>query len=202
MKKNIIIVILAIMVIGLSGYIVYDKILNKSEKQENNSEISNKKEENNNEIENNISWVDYLLEQEFVSASLAVCSIDDKYVYDKDSDWQPNPGTGRNITKEEFTTILNTIYESETGTHPYGEIVKSYGYAAPACADELNYTYIHKGKEYSFTLAAETIIITEDQDFVEILKKNMDEYTNYALNKNNTNYDNLVKDMMKDYIRY
>ena len=199
MKKNIIILILTIMVIALSGYIAYDKLLNKTE---NNIEVSDEKEENNNKTENDISWVDYLLEQEFVSASLSVCSIDDKYVYNKDLDWQPNPGTGRNITKEEFTTILNTISESETGTHPYGEIVKSYGYAAPACADELNYTYIHKGKEYSFTLAAETIIITEDQDFVEILKKNMDEYTNYALNKNNTNYDNLVKDMMKDYIRY
>ena len=190
------------MVIGLSGYITYDKLLNINDKKENNIETENQKEENNNEIENDISWVDYLLEQEFVSASLNVCRIDDKYVYNKDLDGQPNPGAGRNITEEELKTILNTINESETGTHPYSESVKRYGYAAPACADELNYRYIHKGKEYSFQLAAETIIITEDQDFVEILNKSMDEYSNYALNKNNTNYDNLVKDMMKEYIRY
>lgn len=190
------------MVISLSGYIVYDKFLNKNENQENNSETSNKSEENNSEIENNISWVDYLLEQEFVSATLSVCSIDDKYVYNKDADDQPNPGAYRDITAEELKKILNTISESETGTQPYGEIVKSYGYAAPACEDKLGYRYIHKGKEYIFELAAETIIITEDQDFIDILNKHMDEYSNYALNKNNTNYDNLVKDMMKDYVRY
>ena len=96
MKKNIIIVILTIIVIGLSGYLTYDKLLRKNEKQENNIETNNKKEETD------MSWVEYLLEQEFVSASLSVCRIDDKYVYDKDSDWQPNPGTGRNITKEEL----------------------------------------------------------------------------------------------------
>ena len=185
------------MVIVLSGYIVYDKLLDNNETMENRNQ-----EENNKDTENNISWLDYLLEQEFVSASLSVCKIDDKDVYNKDTDFQPNPGARRDITQEELKTILNTIYESETGTHPYGEIIKSYGYAAPACEDKLGYKYIHNGKEYSFKLAAETIIITEDQDFIEILNKHMDEYSNYALNKNNTKYNNLVKDMMKDYIRY
>lgn len=197
MKKNILIIILTIMVIGLSGYIAYDKLLNNNETTKNQN-----KEENNKDTENNISWLDYLLEQEFVSASLSICRIDDKYVYYKDQDSGPNPGVYRNITEEELKTILNTINESERNDNPFGEIVKGYGYAAPACTDELNYRYIHNGKEYSFKLAAETIIITEDQDFIEILNKHMDEYSNYALNKNNTKYNNLVKDMMKDYIRY
>ena len=207
MKKNIIIVMLAIMVIGLSGYIAYDKLLNQKEisenqEKENNNENEENNYETNNEQEDNITWYDYLLEQEFVSASLQVCTIDDKYVYGKESDWQPNPGTGRDITKDELKRILTTIKESEGINTLIGEVVKGYGYAAPACVDELNYRYIHKGKEYSFKLADETTIITEDQDFIKVLNNHMKEYTNYALNKNNTNYDNLVKEMMKDYIRY
>jgi hypothetical protein len=190
------------MVIGLSGYIAYDKLLNKSEKQENNSETSNKKEENNLEVDDDISWVDYLLEQEFVSASLSVCRIDDKYVYYKDQDSGPNPGVIRNINKDELKEILNTINKSERNDNPFGEIVKGYGYAAPACTEEISYVYIHEGKEYTFRLANATIIVTEDEDFIKNLNNHVNEYTNYAINKDSSNYYNSVKDMMKDYIKY
>ena len=208
MKKNITIIILTMLVIGLSGYIAYDKLLSQKDKVEN-QEKENKVEnsniqEGNNDVqeENKVTWLDYLLEQEFVSASLSVCSIDGKFVYGKDSDWQPNPGTGRDITKEELKKILTTIYESKKENNPFGEIVKSYGYAAPACEEAIHYKYNHDGKEQEFILAASTLIVTEDEDFIKVLNNHMKEYTNYAINKVDTNYNNLVKDMMKDYIRY
>lgn len=201
MKKNIIIIILTIFAIVLSGYIAYDKLLSKKGIPEI-QEKENKDKNNNVQDENNVTWIDYLLEQEFVSASLSVCSIDGKFVYGKDSDWQPNPGTGRDITKEELKKILNTIYESDNENNFFGEIVKSYGYAVPACAELITYKYIHNGKEFEFSLNSAKIIITQDEDFIKILNNYMKEYTNYALNKNDTNYNDLVKDMMKDYIRY
>lgn len=201
MKKNIIIVILTILVIGLSGYIVYDKLLSKKEMNEI-QEKENKDKNNNVQDKNNVTWIDYLLEQEFISASLSVCSIDGKVVYGKDSDWQPNPGAGRDITKEELKKILNTIYESDNENNFFGEIVKSYGYAVPVCAELVTYKYIHNGKEFEFSLNSAKIIVTHDEDFIKILNNHMKEYTNYALNKIDTNYNNLVKDMMKDYIRY
>ena len=49
MKKNIIIIILSVLVVGLGGYIVYDKVINKSPTEENN--ISNSEvTENSKEI--------------------------------------------------------------------------------------------------------------------------------------------------------
>lgn len=205
MKKNIVIAMLTIMVIGLVGYIAYDKLLNKQEKNEileNKTETDKQKEDNNNGEINDSAWLDYLLEQEFVSASLSVCSIDGKFVYDKDSEWQPNPGTGRDINKAELNKILTTIYESENNNNSFGEIVKSYGYAVPACADLITYKYIHNGKEYNFSLNATEIMITDDKDLIKILNNHLNEYTNYALNKDNKNYQNLVKEMMEEYIRY
>lgn len=184
---KVLVIILCILVLGLGGYLLYDKVL---------SDDSNA----NNENENEISWIDYLLEQKFVSASLNVCSIDGNYVYDKDIENQPNPGASRNITQEELRTLLNTIYSSERD-NSYGEIVKGYDYAAPACREEILYNYIHENKEYEFILANASIIVTEDNDFLKILENNVNSYPSYALNQNNSNYFNLVENMMKEYIK-
>lgn len=50
MKKNIIIAILAIVSIGLIGYIVYDKMNDKKEEP-----MNNEKEENNNQVDNSLA---------------------------------------------------------------------------------------------------------------------------------------------------
>jgi len=41
MKKNVVIVVLGLLVLGLGGYLVYDKILNKEDSKENKSETEN-----------------------------------------------------------------------------------------------------------------------------------------------------------------
>ena len=197
-KKWIIsIVVLALLVIGLSCYIVFDKFFVSDEFIENNVE------ENNDMLvnENNVSWVDYLIKQQFVSATLYVCKIDDNYVYNKDMDMQPNPGASRDITQVEFNNILKTVYESSKENN-YGEVVKGYDdYLGPACRDELVYKYIRDGKEYEFTLAKSSIVVTEDEKLIEIFNSYVDSYPNYVLNHKDTNYYNLVKDMMKDYVK-
>ena len=51
-KTNIITIILAILVIGLTGYIVYDKVLSKEETPNNNENTNINQNNNNNEEEN------------------------------------------------------------------------------------------------------------------------------------------------------
>lgn len=196
-------IILSFLVFGLSGYIVYDKLFKGDVVVENNVLDNNYDNDLENIVvnESNISWIDYLNQQQFVSATLSVCKIDNNYVYNKDVDMQPNPGAGRDITQDELKQLFNSIYQSNR-ENPYGEVVKGYGYSAPACRDEIIYKYVHNGKEYEFLLADGTIIETEDEDFISVLNSYVENYTNYALNQNNNNYYSLVKDLMKDYVKY
>lgn len=189
-------IILLLLVIGLSVYVVYDKAFKNDEVIENKIEDNNKENEN----ENDISWVDYLLEQQFVSASLYVCTIDGKAVYNKNVDMQPNPGASRDISRDELKSLLTTIYNSDN-QNDYGEIVKGNGYIMPACRDDIVYKYIHDNKEYEFLLAKSSIIETEDEELLKILNNSVNNNTSYIINKVNTNYYNLVKDMMKDYVK-
>lgn len=190
-------IILSLLVIGLSVYVVYDKVFKNDEVIENKIEDNNKENEN----ENDISWVDYLLEQQFVSASLNVCKVDGNYVYNKDVDMQPNPGASRDISRDELKSLLTTIYNSDN-QNDYGEIVKGYEYyIMPACRDDIVYKYIHDNKEYEFLLAGSSIIETEDEELLKILNNSVNNNTSYIINKVNTDYYNLVKDMMKDYIK-
>lgn len=190
-------IILLLLVIGLSVYVVYDKAFKNDEVIENKIEDNN----NENENENDISWVDYLLEQQFVSASLYVCTIDGKAVYNKNVDMQPNPGASRDISRDELKSLLTTIYNSDN-QNDYGEIVKGYEYyIMPACRDDIVYKYIRDNKEYEFLLAKSSIIETEDEELLKILNNSVNNNTSYIINKVNTNYYNLVKDMMKDYIK-
>ena len=53
MKKNILVIILTILVLGLAGYIVYDKVLNTEEKNINYQENNNLNQGNNNNSDNN-----------------------------------------------------------------------------------------------------------------------------------------------------
>ena len=202
-KKNtgvvIIIVILILLVVGLSGYIIYDKVLSKE--NENTMVDNNNQNESDNKIDINITWYDYLTSQEFVSASLKICSIDEKYVHEKDDETQPNPGVSRNITEGELNTILNTIYKSERENN-YSEVVKTGGYPEPACVDKVVYKYMRNGKEYEFILTDATYIASEDEEFIKILDNNVNSYQYYALNHNNDNYDDLTENMMRDYVDY
>ena len=216
-KKNtglkVLVIVLSLLVVALSGYIVYDKVLSKdinsnSDKNSKDDVINSNSDKNskddviNNQIENNITWYDYLTNQEFVSASLKICSIDGKNVHEKDVEFQPNPGVSRNITEEELKNILNTLYKSESNNERYPEVVKTGGYPEPACVDTIVYKYIRDGKEYEFILTDATSIVTEDEEFIKILDNNINSYQYYALNKNNDKYDDLTEDMMREYVSY
>lgn len=201
-KENMLVglvIILSILVVALSSYIIYDKVLSKE--NENNVINNNEGKQDDNITESNITWYDYLISQEFVSASLKVCSIDGKNVIEKDNEWQPNPGASRSITETELKNILNTLYKSESKNSGYSEVVKG-GYAEPACIDKIIYKYMHEGEEYEFILNYGSIIVTEDEEFIKILDNNMNSYQYYALNKKNNRYIDLIEDMMRDYVNY
>ena len=51
MKKNIVITILAVLVVGLGCFIVYDKVIDKNEKKDNNAIENNETADNEEEIE-------------------------------------------------------------------------------------------------------------------------------------------------------
>ena len=58
MKKNICIIILLICVLGLGGYIAYDKILKDNDKTNVNNEQSNTKKNDNEEIKDLYTFVE------------------------------------------------------------------------------------------------------------------------------------------------
>ena len=91
MKKNIFIIILAILVLGLGGYLVYDKVIDKDVKEEVKEE-SGKQEEENKEI-----------------------TLDDLYgTYT----WEKSYGSGTNM-KYKVTLVLNSdgtaAHDASTG---------------------------------------------------------------------------------------
>lgn len=199
-KNNKGIIILTLLVVALSSYIIYDKVLSMENK--NNIVDNNNQNESDNKIDNNINWYDYLTSQEFVSASLKVCQIDGKNVHYKGAENQGTPGVSRNITEEELKNILNTLYKSERNNERYPEVIKTGGYPEPACVDTIVYKYMRDGKEYEFILNDATSIVSEDEKFIKILDNSINSYQYYALTKNNDKYDDLTEEIMRDYVDY
>ena len=107
MKKNIFIIILAILVLGLGGYLVYDKVLDKNVKEEVKEE-SVKQEEENKEITLESLYGTYTWEKKHITDSGNELDLKIKLVLNSDGSATYNASNGY----EEEATKGSFIYEN------------------------------------------------------------------------------------------
>ena len=71
MKKNIVIIILSILLIGLSGYLVYDKVLKKNALEDVQQNEDNQGEELKTIYNKDSAWLNYLKSVNITSAKIS-----------------------------------------------------------------------------------------------------------------------------------
>lgn len=96
--KNIIIGVLSVLLIGVVGYVLYDKVL---------TEDKNLNIQENENNEDSIHWVDYLLNNKINSVELNYCDLEEK------ADGGIPLLKSINITKDELSQILFPLKEEK-----------------------------------------------------------------------------------------
>lgn len=128
MKKNLIpvIVVLVILVFGLGGFIIYDKLLNNKESENNNLQIENKFDNIPDEIGNNTESEIYFLEYlnyiplRYVNSNLSDYSMSNltkreismsiwRYIWNNSNNYSSN-ASERKMSEKEINIFLNKFF--------------------------------------------------------------------------------------------
>ena len=160
MKKNTIIIVLIIIVLCLTGYIVYDKVISKDNEQTNEPTNNTNQITENNQKE---TWIDYLLSTDINSIEVNYCDLS----IDKSLGAERLKST--DITKEELAKILNQL-KDET-------LIKWYlaGTGCGGCCPSIQVKYSTTYGNFSFTyghngfyVKQENIVGTSQLSFEDI----------------------------------
>ena len=144
----VLVIVLFLLVLGLGGYIVYDKVLNSKEAPENETTNDVVEEEKLPE------WVEYLLNQDISSIVVNKNNPDDPI------NACPEPVE---ITKDQLKQILKEM----TG----GTLIKFIDYAggfAGPCGDKITIKY---GSDKELIFQIDSWIITKDENLLALVEK-------------------------------
>ncbi len=127
MKKNIVIIILSILLIGLSGYLVYDKVLKKNALEDVQQNEDNQGEELKTIYNKDSAWLNYLKSVNITSAKISFVEYKTEY-------FSPSYGDEISLSEDEINTLFSYI-DSGVLTSNY------FGYAVPSVFDYLIIEY-------------------------------------------------------------
>lgn len=162
----VLVIVLFLLVLGLGGYIVYDKALN-------NNETLKKDVSNNETVEEEKlpEWAEYLLNQ----------NITEIKVFNR---LQPSDGVNclepENITKEQFTSIITEMVKSDLANYK-----NASGFGGP-CMKDLIVKY---NDDQEFKLLLFKYIVTNDDNIVSSLTK--EKYTENTSMQGDDQYEDL-----------
>ena len=166
------VIVLFLLVLGLGGYIVYDKVLSNKETPVN--EPTNNVSSNNDVVEEQLpEWAEYLLKQ----------NITEIKVYNRNMESFeaggncPEPET---ITKEQFTDILKVMVKSNLSNYK-----NASGFGGP-CMKDLIVKY---DDNKQFELLLYKFIITKDTEIKSLLEK--EEYTENTIMQGDDKYEDM-----------
>lgn len=175
MEKNnkglyIVISILGVLVVLLSGYIIYDKVLSNNNSINDNMNTDKDKDEKKEKDENNYTnWIDYVMGSDINSIELGYC------VNDTENNNNGVPiKKNIQITKSELDKILGEVKKGTLTKNYYG------GLGGP-CLNGIDINYTVNSKEYKLNLLLYRIIDpvnTNDEKILSYL-----ESSNYSIKK-------------------
>lgn len=166
------VIVLFLLVLGLGGYIVYDKVL--SNKETPTNDITNDVTSENTTVEEKLpEWAEYLLKQNITEIKVYNRNLE-SFEAGKDC---PEPET---ITKEQFSSIIKVMVKSNLTNYK-----NASGFGGP-CMKDLIVKY---NDDQEFKLLLYKFIITKDNNITSSLAK--EKYTENTIMQGDDKYEDM-----------